>query len=130
MKKLLLLLFSMLVSLSSYGETIVCSGVAEMFQGKLETSSYTRLKYMIEPSISEPALITESGYLFEDELQSSWDISYEDDKGLVLQRYYGDGTKVFVLLTVMIDKTSKEFSWNITEPNGRMGYEGKCEFVH
>ena len=128
MKKLLLLLFSMLVSLSSYGEKIVCSGVAEMFQGKLETSSYTRLEYITEPDITEPVLITKSGYLFEDELQSSWDISYEDDKGLVLQRYYGDGTNV--LLTVMIDKRSKEFSWNITEPNGRMGYEGKCEFVH
>ena len=47
---------------------------------------------------------------------------------LVLQRYYGDGTNV--LLTVMIDKTSKEFSWNITEANGRIGYEGKCEFVY
>ena len=117
----------MLVSLSSYGETIVCSGI---FQGELETSTYTRLKYMIEPSISEPALITESGYVFEDELQDSLDISYEDDKGLVLQRYYGDGTKVFVVLTDMIDKRSKEFSWNITEPKGRMSYEGKCEFVY
>ena len=125
MKKLLLLIFSILISLSSYGETIVCSG---MFQGKLETSSYTRLEYMIEPSISEPVLITESGYIFEDKLQYNWDISYEDDKGLVLQRYYGYGTNV--LWTVMINKTSKEFSWNITQPNGRMGHVGKCEFVY
>ena len=99
-----------------------------MFQGKLETSSYTRLEYITEPDITDPVLITKSGYLFEDELEYSWDISYEDDKGLVLQRYYGDGTNV--LLTVMIDKTSKEFSWNITEANGRIGYEGKCEFVY
>ena len=100
-----------------------------MFQGKLETSSYTREEYITVPDLTEyPVYTPESRYVFEDELEYSWDISYEDDKGLVLQKYYGDGTNV--LLTVMIDKRSKEFSWNITEPNGRMGYEGKCEFVH
>ena len=108
MKKLLILLFSILISFNSYGETLVCSNISN---GEISTSTYTR----------EGDMFMSGG-----EYGSESRIAYELDYYLALVTNMGRrGTWLF-----HYDKLSKKFKSTIFGVNTPMTiYEGKCESI-
>ena len=113
MKKLLLLLFSMLVSLSSYGETIVCSGVSDLDdEAKAVTEVYKRVgdKFVYE----------------KDEIDVYFDYFFEDNETgvLILQKFLGPS-----IYTVLINKNKLKARVAAITMDFVYGWEAKCQFI-
>ena len=108
MKKLLILLFSLLISFNSYSETLVCSNISN---GEIHTSTYTRQGDM---------------FISGGEYSSESRIAFELEYYLALETYMGPGgTWLF-----HYDKLSKEFKTTIFGVNTPMQiHEGKCESI-
>jgi len=107
-KKLIVILFSLLISFNSYSETLVCS---EISNGQIYTSTYTRQG---------------DKFISGGEYSSESRIAYELDYYLALETYMGnEGTWLF-----HYNKLSKDFKSTIFSVNYPMTiYEGKCESI-
>ena len=116
MKKLLLLLFSISISLGSLGETIICSGKVDM-GGKIRdvTEAFKR---------SADKFIVYTDETLEIEMYTL-EIAYESDLRLVLQTTMGYGAHA----AISIDKRTKEFtSIHLQTPRTSYVSTGICEF--
>ena len=109
MKKLLILLFSLMFSFNSYGETLVCSKLDG--DGEIETAQYVRY--------GDEFLLAGS---------SSWSqmpIYYEDNESLVLTVDF-DG-EVWLLF---FDNKTKEFSEHLIGVKLDVRWTGKCDVIN
>ena len=124
MKKLLLLLFSLMISSNSYSETLICSSINTTFKN-------------IDP-ILVVNRFTKNGNIYEKEDAGIYEIYYEDDQYLILDNNLGliGGTAMFYL-----DKQSKEFFsavqgvgviriGKLSSTLSQYTAEGKCEVVN
>ena len=107
-KKIIVILFSLLISFNSYSETLVCSNISN---GQIYTSTYTRQGDM---------------FMSGGEYGSETRIAYELDYYHALETYMGnEGTWLF-----HYNKLSKDFKSTIFSVNYPMTvYEGKCESI-
>ena len=107
MKKLLLLLFSLILSFNSYGETLVCS-------------------YLINDEIITLQLKRQGDAFIGVEYGDKNPISNEDNEFLTLYRYIsGPNSYLFIF-----DKESKDFSQHLVGINLDMRNKGKCEVIY
>jgi len=109
MKKLLLLLFPLMLSFNSYGETLVCSKLDGY--GEIDTAQYVRY--------GDEFLLAGS---------SSWSqmpIYYEDSESLVLTNNF-DGE----MWLLFFDKKTKEFSEHLIGVKLDVRWTGKCEVIN
>ena len=116
MKKLLLLLFSVLLSFSSYGETIICSGELEN-----DNDILGPIKFTYKRDGNNFISVSPDGYE-----NFKLDIKYEDIFTIVLQV----NSSTFSLYAISIDKRTKDFtSISLQTPTVLYTSTGKCEFV-
>ena len=116
MKKLLLLLFSLMLSFNSYGETIICLGEIEASGSMTEITDVFKRDGDKFISYLDKTLDYEEYTL---------DISYESTSQLLLQWTSGTGS----LAAVSIDKLTKDYTQiNLPSPNILYVSSGKCEF--
>ena len=115
MKKLLTLLFSLMLSFNSYGETIICSGEVEN-----DNDILGPIKFTYKRDGNNFIYVTPEGYE-----AFKLDIAYEDIFTIVLQI-----NSTFSLDAISIDKRTKDFtSIALQTPTVLYTSTGKCEFV-
>jgi len=105
MKKLLLLLFSILISFNSYGETLICS---HKYKGELFTFKYER-----------------EGNVFKGDGNKVLDIYYEDDEYLALDTSY----KSFGVYLLHFNKITKQFRNSVFSVDNGISDTGVCELI-
>ena len=105
MKKLLILLFSILISLNSYGETLVCSYLDD----------YGVLR--------DPVTYKRDGEKF---LDRRWtlDITIDNDKVLLLEEVFDDS-----IFHVMVTKQTKDVRFLMMYLDRISSQTGKCEIL-
>jgi len=107
MKKLLLLLFSLLISFNSYGETIFCSGMLG----------------------EHPQLLTfkrvGNGFQSIGDTSYNMDYVYETEEYLVVQNYYDDGVDTHRIFK----KYPSQFHYVYIATDGLVEYTGNCKFI-
>jgi len=115
MKKLLALLFSLLISFNSYAERIYCSYVNDY--GTVTLIDFWKTHPNGITSNEQKWLVNNS--------QPFWDTGYESDASLVLQKYSQYG-----FLSAYINKKNKKFIFTYIGINGDLENPnfGKCKF--
>ena len=106
MKKLLLLLFSLMVSFNSFGETLVCS-------------------YLLNDEIKIIQLQRQGDFFTHSAYSSQIPIVYEDDNYLTLGEMF-TGTAQLIFYR----KESREFSQHLIGVNLDFRDIGKCEVIN
>ncbi|MDB9975927.1 hypothetical protein OAE24_07145 [Candidatus Thioglobus sp.] len=115
MKKLLLLLFSLMLSINSYGETLICPGEVEMGGEMREITGVFKRSGDKYIAYSDETL---------EYAMHAYDIAYDGHSTLVLQKTAG-----FRQLIVSVDKFTKEFtSISLLTPTVLYVTTGKCKF--
>ena len=107
MKKLLLLLFSLILSFNSYGETLVCS-------------------YLINDEIITLQLKRQGDAFIGNEYGDKNPIIIEDNEILILYKHLSGPNSSLVIF----DKESKEFSQHLVGINLDIRDKGKCEVIY
>ena len=118
MKKLLLLLFSLMISLSSYSETYVCSHIL----------SWT-LNTDFPPTIQTNKFIRDGDIFQRHNVEHIYEIYYEDDKYLILDANFGLLGRTIIMY---IDKESRDYVYSVSGlgGGGNSNEQGECEVVY
>jgi hypothetical protein len=111
MKRLILILISLFLPLSSYGETLYCS---QIYKGKLFEFKYER---------QGDVFVGEGSKYVGDKVL---DIDYEDDEYLALRMNF----KSFGVYLLHFDKTTKQFRNSLFSVNNGISDTGTCELIY